>query len=395
MKNRIIILRYGLQKRTGDPLASPKFGSLDTGSPGLRIDYEENPQRNVLNALSRDQSVLDIATAIPMKLIEPLAGSASAEPKQGKATWGVTAVGALGSPYNGAGITIAVLDTGIDSTHAAFSGVRLEERDFTGSGNGDHDGHVTHCAGTIFGRAIDGRRIGVAPGVERALIGKVIGGPSGGTSDVLIEAVLWAHGKGATVVSMSLGLDFPGFVEQLVQQEGMRIPQATSIALEAYGANVRLFERLTSFLRSDLNHPVVIVAAAGNESGREQAPPFEINVAPPAASPGIVAVAALARGKRGMTVAPFSNARPTISAPGVDILSARSGGGTRTLNGTSMAAPHVAGVAALWAENLKQHRSLTSELLHARLIASGSLRNFAGTKDALDVGSGMVQAPSE
>jgi len=95
------------------------------------------------------------------------------------------------------GITVAVLDTGIDSTHPAFTGVTLIEEDFSGSGNGDVQGHGSHCAGTIFGRDVDGTRIGVAPGVDRALIGKVLGDDGSGDSIGLFRGIQWATDQGA------------------------------------------------------------------------------------------------------------------------------------------------------------------------------------------------------
>jgi subtilisin family serine protease len=81
-------------------------------------------------------------------------------------------VGADTSPFSGDGIVVAVLDTGIDASHPAFEGVDIVQKDFTGEGVGDQHGHGTHCAGTIFGRTSEGTRIGVAPGVKKALIGK-------------------------------------------------------------------------------------------------------------------------------------------------------------------------------------------------------------------------------
>jgi subtilisin family serine protease len=73
--------------------------------------------------------------------------------------WGVRAIRADMSPYSGEGVIVAVLDTGIDAAHPAFAGMELVQRDFTGAGNGDVHGHGTHCAGTIFGRDVDGLRV--------------------------------------------------------------------------------------------------------------------------------------------------------------------------------------------------------------------------------------------
>ena len=129
----------------------------------------------------------------------------------------------------------------------------------------DIDGHGTHCAGTIFGRDVDGRRIGIATGVQKALIGKVLG-KGGGSTDQLVEAINWARDNGADIISMSLGLDFVGYQKELMKE---RVPSevATSMALAGYRANVQTFDRLSKlYVESDAIRSVVLVAAAGNES---------------------------------------------------------------------------------------------------------------------------------
>jgi subtilisin family serine protease len=94
------------------------------------------------------------------------------------------------------------------------------------------------------------------------------------------------------------------------------------------------------------------------------------------------------------TNAPFSNSRATVAAPGVDVTSAKVGGGTSVKSGTSMATPHVAGIAALWAEKLAQQGPLNPVLLQAKLIGSATLTGLAPNTDSLDVGAGLVQAPT-
>jgi subtilisin family serine protease len=328
-----------------------------------------------------------------MKLIAPVDVPGSATAAAATTAWGVTAVGADTSPFSGAGVVVAVLDTGIDAAHPAFAGMEIVEKDFTTEGNGDLHGHGTHCAGTIFGRPTDDTRIGVAPGVAKALIGKVLGA-GGGTSDRIVSAIQWAVDNGAHVISMSLGIDFPGLVESLVAQ-GFPPALATSRALEAYRANVQLFERLASLVRAQgsFGQTTVIVAAAGNESRRDQDPHFTIAVSPPAVSEGIISVAALQQGASGLRVASFSNIGASVSGPGVAITSASPGGGLVAMSGTSMATPHVAGVAALWAEKLSAAGSLTALQLMSRLIASGVTDGLQQGFDPFDVGSGMVRAP--
>jgi len=69
-------------------------------------------------------------------------------------------------------------------------------KNFTNAGDDDEHGHGTHCAGTIFGRTVENKRIGVAPGVKKAIIGKVLGG-NGGGSDIVMQAIQWAANNGA------------------------------------------------------------------------------------------------------------------------------------------------------------------------------------------------------
>ncbi|MGE2728211.1 S8 family peptidase [Mycolicibacterium vaccae] len=398
-EQKLIVLRAPALGATRNPNAGvaalPTEDVAEEAAANVKIELDEHVTHDTLRAVVDDPTVLGFAPSMPMKLVEPFDAPDPA-PYAGSTAWGVTAVGATTSPFTGAGVTVAVLDTGVDASHPAFSGVELLRKDFTGAGSADDDnGHGTHCAGTVFGRDVDGVRIGVASGVTKALIGKVLGGPSGGGSDILSEAIMWAADNGANVISMSLGIDFPGWVEHLVTVNGFSVPVATSIALEQYRANIRLFEQLSNLLgaRAAFAQSILVVAAAGNESGRDQVPAFEINVAPPAASAGIVAVGALAQSPAGLVVAPFSNTRAAVAAPGVGVVSAKVGGGTRSLSGTSMATPHVAGVTALWAQKLLQQGPLNPTLLQAKVIGEATFDGLAADTDPLDAGAGIVRAP--
>jgi subtilisin family serine protease len=334
-----------------------------------------------------------VAPVLPMKLVEPVGKADAGAPTSPGSAWGIDAVGAIDCAFTGAGTTIAVLDTGIDAGHEAFRDLRVTQRDFTGEGDGDHDGHGTHCAGTIAGRDVNGYRYAVAPGVDELLVGKVLGS-DGGSTDALMRAMLWALESGAQVMSMSLGLDFPGLVTQWTDN-GMALQPATSRALEGYRDNLRLFGRLADVLQASgpYGRGALVVAATGNESKRGAPVPYTIGVAPPAASEGFVAVAALRRTPDGaLGIADFSNSGASVAAPGVDILSANVGGGFTVMSGTSMAAPHVAGVAALWAESLLASAGrIDLRLLFARL--TGNSRELPGV-DPLDAGAGLVRAPT-
>ena len=391
MRQKYVVLRGSrLPVRARAARRPGPAGTAPAPMPRIEYQLDELDPREARD-VERSSGVLAIAPSMPMRLIAPLgeARDITATPSAATATWGVKAVRADTSAFNGAGIAVAVLDTGIDAAHAAFTGVTIVERDFTGEGNGDQHGHGTHCAGTIFGREVQNTRIGVAPGVTKAFIGKVLGA-NGGSSDEIVNAIQWAVDQGAHVISMSLGMDFPGFVKFLVEDQGLPIDVATTVALEGYRQNVTLFERLSSLVTAigPFGQPSLIVAAAGNESGRDATPPFEIACAPPAVSEGLVSVAALGQVGSTLDVASFSNTNAIVAAPGVGVTSAKAGGGLVSMSGTSMATPHVAGVAVLWAQKILSQGPLRATEWMARLIASGTRDGLKAGIDPNDIGSG-------
>jgi subtilisin family serine protease len=231
--------------------------------------------------------------------------------------------------------------------------------------------------------------------VKRALIGKVLDNDGSGESDWLFRGIEWALNGGARVISMSLGFDFPGLVKRLVD-DGWPVDLATSAALEAYRGNLRMFDALMEVVRARaaFDGGTVVVAAAGNESQRQVDPRYEIAVSIPAAAEGVVAVGALGQSANGFVVAPFSNTLPEISAPGVGIVSAQAGGGLRSLSGTSMATPHVAGVATLWWQAVRSTSTLANARnVVAKLLATARVDVFASGTDVADRGVGLATAP--
>jgi subtilisin family serine protease len=398
-----VILRNAAARRTGSGFESfgPSATSATVAAPPEPRVETHNISLGEAMSVGRDPEVAAIAIPMPITLIKP--ASINAQAAAAGDAWGIAAVKADTSPATGDGVVVAVLDTGIDKTHPAFpavggaDGVEIVERDFSGSGNGDQNGHGTHCAGTIFGRNVNGQRIGIARGVKKALIGKVLRDNGGGSSEMIFAGIQWALDNHAHVISMSLGFDFPGAVKRM-EQSGLPTEPAVSNALEAYRSNLRFFDILMQMVkaRAAFSDTAVVVAATGNESKKQGNPPFTINASLPAAAEGVVSVAALGRGAAGkFNIADFSNSMAQVAAPGVDIVSAKPGGGLQTMSGTSMACPHVAGVAALWWHALKSSGAVrpTANLVVGNLTARARTDVLAAGVTMEDRGSGMVTAP--
>ena len=185
---------------------------------------------------------------------------------------------------------------------------------------------------------------------------------------------------------MSLAIDFDKIREGHLSR-GRTEQEATSLTLKSYRENFQLFDNLAQLFAtggSKVKHPLVVVAT-GNESCR---PNYTIEAAPPAVADWFLSVNAVNEER---LVANFSNTGGKISAPGVRVLSAALGGGLRVDSGTSMAAPHVAGAAALWIERLHGLGLIEPKVLLRNMMDSAS--PAAETSD-LDYGAGLVQVPS-
>ncbi|MFC8428422.1 S8 family serine peptidase [Streptomyces sp. NPDC057253] len=271
--------------------------------------------------------------------------------------------------FDGTGTKVAVLDTGIDTGHPDLAGKVVAEQDFSGSGaTTDKFGHGTHVASTVAGSGArsGGKYKGVAPGAE-LLNGKVLDDQGGGNDSGIIAGMEWAVAQGADVVNLSLGgTDFPG---------------------------VDPMEEAVNRLSAESG--TLFVIAAGNEG------PGERTVGSPGSAAAALTVGAVDKSdglaefsSRGPRVGD-GGVKPDLTAPGVDITAAAAAGsllsewypsdipGYLTIEGTSMATPHVAGAAAILAQ---QHPDWSGERLKAVLTGSAK----PGTYSSYQQGTGRV-----
>ena len=272
--------------------------------------------------------------------------------------------------YTGEGVTVAVLDTGIDPTHPDLDRSIVGSQDFTGSGDvTDHSGHGTHVASIVTGsgEASAGANQGVAPGAD-LLVGRVLGGGDEDVESAVIAGMEWAAAQGADVVNLSLGLGATDGTD----------PLATAV------------NELTA------QHDTLFVVSAGNQRTNG-------SIGSPGSADAALTVGAVDDDD---VLASFSSKgpragdgaiKPDVTAPGVGIVAARAAGTSMgevvdewytAVGGTSMAAPHVAGAAAV----LKSaHPEWGADELKARLMGSAQ-PGPAGTT-VWDEGAGRTWIP--
>jgi subtilisin family serine protease len=283
---------------------------------------------------------------------------------QSALTWGLHVTGVAQSAFSGRGVRVAVLDTGMDLGHPDFLGRNIVSRSFVlGEQVQDGHGHGTHCIGTALGPKEPGQlpRYGIAYEAD-IYAGKVLSNRGSGGDAGILAGIEWAVRNQCRVISMSLG--------------------AATTPGQAYS---RIFEAVA---KRALSAGTLIVAAAGNESQR---PGLISPVSHPANCPSIMAVAAF---DMQLQIAVFScggitgqGGQVDISGPGVAVRSSWPRPTLyRTISGTSMATPHVAGIAALHAEANSDVRGGAL----GWLLLQSAKRVDMPTRD---IGAGLVQAP--
>ncbi len=250
----------------------------------------------------------------------------------------------------GEGVTIAIIDTGVDGSHPDLAGAVSGGADFSGEGSpdgqlpvgsGDTD-HGTMVASLAAGRgsAPGVGVIGAAPEADILSISIGFGGGSTDSDTQVAEAVRWAVDNGADVINMSL------------TRNTLSWPESWDDA----------------FLYA-MEHDVVVVAAAGNRGSGTT------TVGAPATMPGVLTVAGVDRDGKASLDASAQGITIGVSAPSEQLLGAVPGGGVVLWNGTSGATPIVAGVAALV---MASHPKLDAAGVINRIVATAKPAGAAG-----------------
>lgn len=275
-----------------------------------------------LERLGQDPAVVyieeNLTIRLPDRTVRALSTKSAAAPLavgEYEQSWGVRRIGAEfmhDSGITGRGVKIAVLDTGIDYNHPELKanykgGVNLINPGSTDPRDDATSSHGTHVAGIIAAARNGAEVVGVAPDAELYAV-KILGGDGRGDSATVAEGILWAVDNGMDIINIS----------------------AASIPSTA----------VQEALQAAENAGILVVAAAGNESGQP--------ISFPASFEPVIAVTATDQSDN---LAPFSNQGPQadLAAPGVRIKSTFrvESGSYGEISGTSQAAPHVTGLAAL------------------------------------------------
>jgi hypothetical protein len=368
---------YGDDRRTDLPLLATRVSSAPGLAPrlvtGVTVDRElpalhavamRQPKANGGAALTGMRTAARLVSGPPTKIwLDRIY-----KPSLDRSVPQIGGPAAHARGFTGAGVTVAVLDSGIDSTHPDLAGKVIAAEDFTGDGAGVLDvvGHGTHVASIIAGTgaASNGQFAGVAPDAQ--LVSGRVCDASGCAGSAILAGMQWAViDQHARIVNLSLGIsDTPGIdpLEEAVDQLSAQ-----------FGA--------------------LFVVAAGNDG-------LASSIGSPGSADAALTVGSVDRddqlaasSSRGPRLGDRA-VKPEVTAPGVGIVAAlaanvppigtRVGASYQRLSGTSMATPHVTGAAALL---LQQHPAWTGAELKAQLIATAN-PNAALT--AFEQGAGRI-----
>lgn len=345
-------------RREGEPKS-------DLNESRVSLEYLRGYQDGVNHLID---SVLPYEGARDMPVQREVAEAAD----ESRFTWGLAATNVNNSTFSGLGIRVAVLDTGIDFQvnedgetiyHLDYQGRQIVHNSFVPDESAsDGDGHGTHCIGTACGPADQTihPRYGIAHEAE-IFAGKVLTNKGWGIDEWMLAGINWAIRNNCQIISMS-------------------------IAGEPGGTYSQVFEAAA---RRALSRGALIVAAVGNDSRRDAG--ILRPVTHPANCPSIMAVGGIDsqfrmynRSNQGLNT---DEGKVDIVGPAVDIYSSYPMPKRyERLSGTSMATPHVAGIAALLAE---ANQGARGQALWNLLVQTAKALDLPES----DVGAGLVQAP--
>lgn len=331
-----------------------------------------------MTELANDPNVTAIYANHDIKLVAPGRGRIRAD---GKFTWGTQKIGvpdvrARTPNMIGTGIRVGILDTGIDAAHPDLKDRTIGFKDFINSRPQPYDdqGHGTHVAGTVSGGEASGESIGVAPGVK-LVVGKILNASGSGTWAGVLAGMQWIADPDGNPQTP----DQPHLVSNSWGGGG---PSASKDPMD---------EPLCKATAGWAKLGILPVFANGNSG------PGAGSVGLPAACPHSLAVGAT-NDKDG--AADFSSRgpakwktvtliKPDVSAPGVDVKSSTPGGKYDSWSGTSMATPHVAGLASLVYQVNPQ---ITYEQARALLMTRALHLGEPGHNNTF--GMGRIDAPN-
>ncbi|WP_372366393.1 S8 family serine peptidase [Candidatus Uabimicrobium sp. HlEnr_7] len=303
---------------------------------------------SAVQELALHSDIYSLTLDAEQTMIDPLAG------EEVRATWGLNHIrAAQNKGHKGDGVVVAIVDTGIQTNHSGFAPgqvIKSKCKSFiSGEGIEDGNGHGTHCAGTV-----GSPQYGVATGAK--LIGVKVLSASGSGSWTSVAGGVEYAAKNADVISMSLGGTDNGFDN----------PAARAV-------------------RNAIAAGIPCAIAAGNSGASAK------TIGTPGCEKPAITVGAI---QQGGTIARFSSRGPTqkglqkpdITAPGVNVMSLWIGNGTRSISGTSMATPHVAGLCAVL---LSANSGMNPAAIKKVLMSTAK-----GTKQVNVHGEGCIDVPN-
>ncbi len=331
----VVVLNEGANPRSVAAIAGVEPGYVYTAALN---GFSASLNQGQLNALQHNPNVAFIEQDQTYQ----------AAATQSPATWGLDRIDQRNLPLSGSytytstasNVYAYIIDTGILPSHSNFGGRAAVAYDALGGNGVDCNGHGTHVAGTIGSTTY-----GVAKGVRLRGV-RVLGCSGSGSTSGIIAGIDWVrlNRTNPAVANLSLGGGYSSSLNTAV----------TNLA----------------------NSGVFVAVAAGNENQNA------CNVSPASAS----AVTTVASSTSSDAKSSFSNYGSCVDlyAPGSSITSTWSNGGTNTISGTSMASPHVAGVAALYkAGNTTASQATIDSWIKTNATANVITGNPTGTPNRL------------